>query len=50
MKKKMKTKIKSSICNIDWNIINIKKINQDFFVIKIINVEKILINQKSKKE
>jgi hypothetical protein len=49
MKKEIKTKLKSSIFNVDRNIINIKAVNQDSFVIKTINVEKILINQKSKK-
>jgi hypothetical protein len=49
MKQEMKTKIKTSIFSVDRNIINIKTINQDSFVTKTINVEKILINQKSKK-
>ncbi len=50
MKKKMKTKVKSSIFSVDRNIINIKAVNQDSFVIKTTSVEKILINQKLKRD
>jgi hypothetical protein len=50
MKKEMKIKDKTSIFSVDRNIINIKAVNQDSFVTKKTNVERILINQKSKKE
>jgi hypothetical protein len=49
MKKEMKSKVKTSIFNVDRNIINIKAVNQDFFVIKSIKVERILINHKLRK-
>jgi uncharacterized protein YlxP (DUF503 family) len=51
MKIKMKFSIikQTSIFNIERNNINIKTINQDYFVIKVISVEKILFNQKRRK-
>ncbi len=48
MKKKMKSIVKTSIFSVDRNFINIKAVNQDCFVIKTINVERILFNQKKK--
>jgi hypothetical protein len=50
MKKKMKTELKSSIFNFDRNIINIKTVNQDSFVIKTTSVERILTNQNRRKD
>jgi hypothetical protein len=45
----MNSTIKFSISSVDRNIINIKIANQDSFVTKIINVERILFNQKEEK-
>jgi hypothetical protein len=47
MKKKMK---QTSIFSVKQININIEKINQCSFVIEIINIERILINQKTKKK
>jgi predicted metal-dependent hydrolase len=51
MKIKMKFSIikQTSILNVKRNYINVKTANQDCFVIKVINVERILFNQKQKK-
>ncbi len=49
MKKEMKTEFKSSIFSVDRNITNIKAASQDSFVTKTTSVERILTNQKSKK-
>ncbi len=49
MKKEMKSMIKTSIFSVDRNLINIKAASQDCLVIKTINVERILFNQKKKK-
>jgi hypothetical protein len=51
MKKKMKSNIikQTSIFSVERNNINTKTINQDCFVIKTINVERILFNQNKKK-
>ncbi len=50
MKKEMNSTIKSSIFNVDRNFINIKTVSQDSFVIKTINVERILSNQKRRED
>jgi hypothetical protein len=50
MKKEMKTKDKTSISNVDRNIINIKAASQDSFVTKTTSVERILTNQKSREK
>jgi hypothetical protein len=50
MKKEMKTELKSSIFNVDRDIINIKTASQDSFVIKTISVERILTNQNRKRD
>ncbi len=50
MKKEMKTELKSSIFNVDRNITKIRAVSQDFFVIKTISVERILINQNRKED
>jgi hypothetical protein len=50
MKKEMKAEFKSSIFSVDRNIINIKAVNQDSFVTKTINVERILINQNRRRD
>jgi hypothetical protein len=49
MKKETNSTIKLSIVNVDRNFINIKTVNQDSFVIKTISVERILFNQKKRK-
>jgi hypothetical protein len=51
MKIKMKFNIikQISIFNVERNYINVKTTNQDCLVIKIINVEKILFNQKKRR-
>jgi hypothetical protein len=50
MKKKMKTKLKSSIFSVDRNITIIKTASQDSFVIKTTSVERILTIQNRKKD
>jgi hypothetical protein len=52
MKIKMKFSIikQTSIFSVEQNIINIKTINQDCFVTKTINVERILSNQKKERD
>jgi hypothetical protein len=50
MKKEMNSTIKLSTFSVDRNFINIKIINQDSFVIKTINVEKILFNKKKREK
>ncbi len=50
MKKEIKSSIKSSIFNVNRNIINIKTVNQISFVTKTINVERVLFDQKLRRD